>query len=522
MLLDLIKTFVKQHPWLVFTNTLFMVFVPLNEVLLPYLYGKMITDIYTPQAVITLIVLAVVLVIAQTGMVLRDKMNEKFIPRFEAFIKTEMVSRILDKHNTAFDTLTTGDIIYRLSKIPDIIITWFQWMNDYIVPYIIVFIIAIVYFVRYDLVIAAIFVVFLCILTLVFVHAPKSCSAVARENDSMFSKLHEKIEDIIHNMSSIYSSNTKDHEIKELDEHAHKYSRVFSDTIACTRKYKTLMIPFVTMLVVLFVMRSRTLENKNFASMFMVLTYMLASVIWIIDIMRLSVFDVGCFQNINGMLEFGNNTKRQIFNMRAPKDSIGLYNISFNYEGKELFKNTSVQFAKNKTTAIIGPIGTGKSSILKLLLAFYVPSAGDCYIDGKWYSELNVKEIREKIGYIPQNPILFNNTVLYNILYGNPGASRKDALEIVKMAGFDETFLDKNVGKNGMNLSGGQRQLVWCLRVLLKNPEYLLMDEPTASMDDNTKDILLHIIATLVKGRTVILVSHDHELTNIADYKVHL
>lgn len=527
MLLQLVIEFAKKNPWLVTLNMLMMIFSPINEVLLPYVYGKMINNIMNDKAFMTLGVVALVLLIAQIGQLTRDKVNEKFIPRLESFIKAELLDIILKNHNTSFDELTTGEIIYKMTKVPDIIVYWFQCMNDYIIPYLFVFVTAIFYFASFDKAIVIGFIVFLIIMIGVFVYTPKACMAPSKKNDDVFTKLHEMVEDIIHNMPSVYTSNSRKYELNRIYEQAKRYTQNFAATATCARKFKATMLPVITILVVFFVVRSmHLLKQKNvskerFVSMFVVLTSMISSIFWVVDIMRYSVLDLGCMSNMDEMLMPPLNTSRQGMSRPAPKNIIGLTNVTFSYGTKKVLDNVSIDFPEGKTSVLLGEVGAGKTTILKLLLGFYVPQSGDAYIDGKWYRDLKIEDVRSKIGYVPQNPVLFNNTVLYNMTYGN-GADPATVAQLLKSLGMDVGFLNKHVGKNGMHLSGGQRQLVWCIRVLLKNPKILIMDEPTASMDRVTKDSLLKLLTTIMKGRTVIMVTHDPYLASHAENKINI
>lgn len=532
MIGNIIYQFVKDHPWIFLLNICLMAFVPINEVLLPFLCGKMIVNIGAAAGIKYLVMLASTLIIAQTGFVLRDKLNEQFVPRLESYIKTEIVGLILQKYNTAFDNITTGDLIYKMTKIPDLLLYWLQWTNDYIIPYVFVFLSAIFYFAKFDKVIALAFLGFLVALCTLFYTTPKVCLKHAKNNDQVFSMMHEKVEDIIHNMPSILTANTRSQELLKLRENGVGYSKTYNQTSACTVNFKLMMLPVVAGLVAFFVLRSRHLiMNKNkskedFVPMFVILTSMLGSIFWLIDITRLSVFDLGIVTNLNDMLVVPGKREASSGASKTggppPSDSIGLSGVTFGYSSnKEILTNKSIHFEKGKSTALVGNIGAGKSTVIKLLLGLYKPWKGDLYIDGQWYSQMKVEDIRDKIGYVPQNPVLFNNTVLYNIQYGNT-ASENQVRELLKDMNIHPSFADKQVGKNGMNLSGGQRQLVWCLRVLFRNPDYLLMDEPTASMDKETKDILLRLLKVMMKGKTVVIVTHDNYLLDFVDRKMQL
>lgn len=529
----LLIDFAKQHPLLVAINVAFMSFVPVNEVWLPDLYGKMISAITDMKDVeCTLIWVLMVLLIAQVGYLLRDRFNEVFVPTFENFMRTEMVNIILDKYNSDFHTLTTGDIISKLTKIPDTLNTWFHWLNDFIVPYIFVFIVATVYFWKYDPSIAISFIVFFIILFIVIRSAPQKCMSMSIKADTAFVMFHEKIEELIHNMTSIYSTNTKQKEIEGLKLNAKEYATEYKSTASCARQYKTVMIPLTIVLIGIFVLRSKILiltkktNAKQFTSMFVILTYIASSIFWMVDIIRFGVFDLGSLSNMNAMLKELPEKHRDVMPYRPPSNYIiGLSNVSFAYEGNTILQKTNIGFEKNEITALLGAVGRGKSTILKLIMCFYIPDHGDLYFENKWYNELHVDDIRRRIGYVPQHPALFNNTILYNIRYGNEHLTEKQIIQFIESIGIDKAFshgIHTDVGKNGMNISGGQRQLVWCLRVLLQNPEILVMDEPTASMDKNTKDLMFKILQKLMEKRTVIMVTHDPYLINFCTKKIML
>ena len=529
----LLWTFAKKHPWLVFLNVLFMSFVPINEVWLPDLYGKMINAMKSMKDVECILMWVVmVLVIAQVGYLLRDRLNEVFVPTFENFMRTEMVNIILEKYNNQFHNLTTGDIIAKLTKIPDILNNWFHWMNDFIVPYMFVFITATVYFFIYDPAIAASFVVFFVVLICVLKSAPKRCMSHSIKSDLAFASFHEKIEELLHNMTSIYSTNTKEKELDGLKTHAREYAQEYRSTASCARQYKMIMVPITIALLAIFVLRSKFLILKKattsdkFTSIFVILTYIVSSIFWMIDIIKSGVFDLGSLNNMNDMLHELPEKSRQVLPYRPPFNyAIGMSNVSFAYEGKQLFENINLNFERNEITALLGAVGRGKSTVLKLMMCFYVPDRGDLYFDGKWYGEMSVDDIRRRIGYVPQQPALFNNTILYNVRYGNEHLTNEQVTQFIKSVGVDKAFSQgvlTSVGKNGMNISGGQRQIIWCLRVLLQNPDILVMDEPTASMDKDTKDLMFEILKTMMSNRTVIMVTHDPYLIQLCTRQVFL
>jgi ABC-type multidrug transport system fused ATPase/permease subunit len=159
-----------------------------------------------------------------------------------------------------------------------------------------------------------------------------------------------------------------------------------------------------------------------------------------------------------------------------------------------------------------------------MLLGYYIPDSGVVYYDGKTYEQLPMKDIRNMIGYVPQVPVLFNRSIIDNILYGNPKVTRKEVEDMLSNFGLLKEFikhkagLDTKVGKNGSLLSGGQRQLVWCMRVLLRNPQILILDEPTSSIDEKSKTILSAMLDKYMedKKHTIVMVTHDPAIMSFA------
>ena len=212
---------------------------------------------------------------------------------------------------------------------------------------------------------------------------------------------------------------------------------------------------------------------------------------------------------------------------------IGLVDVTFVHPsttstaGEGGLHNVTLLVPWRERTALVGPVGSGKTTALRLLLGLHVPQRGDAYYDGCWFADWpSLQPVRRAIGYVPQQPLLFDRTILENVLCGHPTPSepavREQAIGLLRDAGFSEDRLHFRVGKGGMALSGGQRQLVWCARVFLQDPVVLILDEPTASMDTACADRLLDMLDRLMLGRTVLFVSHDPRLLNRASRQVEL
>lgn len=197
------------------------------------------------------------------------------------------------------------------------------------------------------------------------------------------------------------------------------------------------------------------------------------------------------------------------------KDIISFENISFSYEkDKEFIKNLSFQIKKGQFIALVGESGSGKSTIIDLILGLNLPLKGQIKIDGVSIKDYDIKSYRQKIGYVPQNAALFNDTIINNIKWAEKEASDEKIKKILKDSyanEFIENFpkkYDTVVGERGTKLSGGQLQRIAFARALVKDPEILILDEATSSLDTNSEIEIQKTLAKIHGSKTVIAIAH--------------
>tara|TARA_B100000959_G_C14963791_1_gene616874 strand:- start:285 stop:1985 length:1701 start_codon:yes stop_codon:yes gene_type:complete len=201
------------------------------------------------------------------------------------------------------------------------------------------------------------------------------------------------------------------------------------------------------------------------------------------------------------------------------KNKIDFVNLSFNYPGKtNLFDKINLSFKKNTITGLVGPSGSGKTTIVDLLTGMLKPIDGEILVDGKNINSFKISTLRSRIGYIPQDPMLFNISIKENLLWANNSASEDEiwrALNFVEIDDFIRSLpekLDTIVGDRGQALSGGQRQRIAFARAIIRKPHILIMDEATASIDQQTQELIENKVLELSKNTTVILISHSSNL----------
>ena len=202
--------------------------------------------------------------------------------------------------------------------------------------------------------------------------------------------------------------------------------------------------------------------------------------------------------------------------LENPKGDITFDGVSFEYpdDHNKVFRNFDLHIRPGEKLAIVGPSGGGKTTLCNLIPRFYDVTEGDIKIDGKSIRSFTLKSLRENIGIVQQDVYLFSGTVLENIIYGRPLASREEAIEAAKKAGAHEFILslkdgyDTYVGERGVKLSGGQKQRISIARVFLKNPPIMILDEATSALDNESEFAVAASLNKLSEGRTTITIAH--------------
>uniref|UniRef100_A0A671WMH9 Iron-sulfur clusters transporter ABCB7, mitochondrial n=1 Tax=Sparus aurata TaxID=8175 RepID=A0A671WMH9_SPAAU len=207
----------------------------------------------------------------------------------------------------------------------------------------------------------------------------------------------------------------------------------------------------------------------------------------------------------------------------APQEAtIRFEDVYFEYlEGQKVLNGVSFEVPAGKKVAIVGGSGSGKSTIVRLLFRFYEPQQGNIYIAGQNIRDVSLDSLRKALGVVPQDAVLFHNTIFYNLQYGNINATQEEVYEVARLAGIHDAILrmpngyDTQVGERGLKLSGGEKQRVAIARAVLKNPPILLYDEATSSLDSITEENILSSMKEMVRDRTSVFIAH--RLSTIVD-----
>jgi len=212
--------------------------------------------------------------------------------------------------------------------------------------------------------------------------------------------------------------------------------------------------------------------------------------------------------------------------MKRAGSAIKFESVTFHYPSRPAqaaLSDFSMSVAPGETVAIVGPSGAGKSTVFQLLLRFYDPASGRIELDGVATRDMALHDLRQHVGIVPQDAVIFSTSALENIRYGRPGASDEEAKAAAKAA-FAHEFIsalpegyDTFLGERGVRLSGGQRQRIAIARAMLKNAPLLLLDEATSALDAESERMVQAALESAMKDRTTLVIAHRLATVQQAD-----
>ena len=352
-----------------------------------------------------------------------------------------------------------------------------------------------------------------------------------------YSKIRDNVESLNAHLSNsitgvltVKSFNRKDREYKRIDEASKEVKTANYEAI----KLSAAFIPIIRIAILfgftatLLIGGFLALDGQIKVAMYSVMLFITQRLLWPLTELGM-IFDVyqkamASFRRIINLKETkplisdGDTTFEEL------KKSIKFENLNFEYVSNfPVLKDVNIEIMKGKTTAIVGSTGSGKSTLIKLILRFYEKNSGKIFFDNNEIESLVIDSLRSKIGLVSQDVFLFEGTVFENIAYGNIDASTEDVWNAARLSESDKFISElpnqENtiVGERGQKLSGGQRQRISIARAILKNPEILILDEATSAVDNETEAAIQESLETLKEGRTVIAIAHRLSTIRNAD-----
>jgi ATP-binding cassette subfamily B protein/subfamily B ATP-binding cassette protein MsbA len=337
-------------------------------------------------------------------------------------------------------------------------------------------------------------------------------------------KMNARLQDSISGIREIFAFNRQLHEISRFEKRSRDYCDSNLKVMSLWAIYSPTMMFLGSLGTVLILLYGIGLVRSAEIT--------IGSLVAFIGYLALFYTPINQLHSVNHMLQHALASGERVFEIidRQPdvkeisdailpstniQGEIEFKDVSFSYvKDKPIIKNLSLKIQPGEKIALVGHTGSGKSTLIKLLLRFYDINSGNINVDGYSIGDLKIAYLREQIGMVSQDPYLFNGTVAENILYGNVEASR-DEMTKSALAANASNFIknlpqgyDTLIGERGVKLSGGEKHRIAIARTLLKDPPILILDEATASVDTETEAKIKDALVSLTAGRTTILIAH--------------
>jgi len=531
----LLTGFLEDHQLLAIAYAALLIVNPIRDILIPHVVGKIYNNIKSKgQIMIYIGALVAIIVVVQIMWVLGDQVDVKLYPAVHKYVREQMMAHLFQTRESRYSEVEIGSIITKIIKLPSILYNFIDNIKWTLLPNLVTDIGALIYMFFIDWRIAmplvGVFGMFLFMLN----RSVDTCADPALKRDENYSDLFKNVDDVLRNMITVMSFDKVGDEFDRLNEWEEKFREYSEATLNCSLTAKYVVIPCM-LAYVFFVcwfcygqLKSGAMSGGTFISLLIIIFIVMNSMFDILGSWKDVIMRWGIIDNSLKIFETCDVASAPYTQKASSSDGIIFQDVDFTYvspdQQREVLHDFNLHIRPKEVTLIVGEIGSGKSTLLHLLLRYQTPQRGEIFLDGVAYTSMPNVEIRQKISYIPQTPVLLNRSIYENIVYGVPNPPDQAGVEAL-MRDLDlNVFLDSldqglntSVGVHGSKLSGGQRQIVWVLKAILINPEIIIMDEPTAAVDDQTKQIIHYLLETVMVGKTIVMITHDPYLLKFAD-----
>ena len=454
------------------------------------------------------------------------KTQSVIFPEFAEYTTGSIFEFIIDHYELDFENIHTGEILSKIIRMPGVLADCLQTFGVEFIRELFVSITAVYTYYSVSTLTMSVYIGY-AVFYYVFVYFLfKYLLGFDIEKNKAQDKMYECLVDCFNNFSSIYAFNQQPQEKQRF------YDFIFKDykerVIMSWSKYLNAASLWGGVTVSLFVSLNYLIyyeyTQKKIDAETLISTFIVT--FSIIRLYEKAVLNADRYSDIYGKVLDTENFFNEIsrYNMNANKKNINRFKngdivfkgVYHKYKDQLVLENIDIHIEKGEKVAFVGQIGSGKTTLIKLLLGFQILNMGKITIGDMDVNHISNTQLRENIFYIPQKPKLFNRTLYENITYGIEKKPSKESilrlLDDLKLQDIRTVFedkMDRSVGVEGNELSGGQRQIVWLLRAFYRQAPVLVLDEPTAALDPATKILVMDIIKRINIGKTVIIVSHD-------------
>lgn len=482
-----------------------------------------------------LIILIILWLIVLGGDAVKNYYESILVPEYLAFIREIIYSKTIETYKVDYGEMKTGDYLSRVMELSRNFKDLFQQIIGNFVPDFTIATIMVFYLLYINKSIGLVILTgyILCII-IQLIAGKKLIDLVSKKENFFNGELSENLQDSLDNLMNVYINNESDNQIQKNTDLEEENKEKMKEIMNIESKvvHITHFITLLTYMICLFVLynlvKTSSISGKQAIVIVLILGEFLNNFMYALrTFIHQIVYKMGIIQGSKDFMEKiftekPNGTKRDIIT----KGKIQYKDIKYRYDkSKEefLFNKFNLTIDGGKKYALIGRAGTGKTTIMKMLIGLHKIEDGAIYIDDVNINDVDVDYLRENINYVNQQTKLFNEPIIDNIMYGNDHVTKEQVKEKMKKYDLYEIYseiasgIEGSAGVQGGNLSLGMQKVTMLMRGIMKPSKIVILDEPLAGLDINTKSRVINLILNECKDKTVIIITHDHEIVPYLD-----
>jgi ABC-type multidrug transport system fused ATPase/permease subunit len=590
VMVRVLMDFARERPWLVAAAVATLFVMPIQDVMLPHLTGAAVNSLQKMRKTASggsasssskvsfsaapFVKLGIAAVALQTSFALAELIEARMYPALATHVRQRALRCILEAHDGRGTTVyepPTGAVGAAIFKLTTAVAFWFDALKS-LTPHLLAYVGISTYLTIMDRRVGLGAWALVALVVGAAVFSLRACANTSMTRDTQHMRVHEAIDDTLRNLPAVFC--IPGGALRERSRVAHEEAindDLFARTIHCSLRVRAVTVPCAVAFLALTLtrcvhqMRQGKMDAGTFVAIFVTVLYLMNSLLRTSQTVKGMVYHWGAVRtsmpmlcakqpqpqpqdppkdpsHFNAQAEGRNTPPPSQCPGMLPDTGFGLWNVR---APPALKGPVSMHFRFGERTSVVGDVGAGKSTVLRLLAwlsepvtartvqpmeldtnvdACSVGESGTLYMDGFPYSLLGRDVVRRAVAYVPQQPHLFDRTLVENALYGNEHhAGEADVWETARQLGVDGWLrslshgIHTPVGKGGAALSGGQRQIVWLMRALISKPRVLLLDEPTASLDAVSRTA---VIAALMRVPTAVIVTHDPDFAKAVSHRI--
>ena len=550
----LIGDYIKQHAFVFLIYLILILFLfPLDTIIIPKIIGRLFGEIQNlsptdsfakfdfykdinllnTRGLIILLFSSWFLYII--GTYVKRCVESYFIPKYGEYIRSRIINSIINMAREHYTTINPSELLSRSFALSVDLKNSLNWLLSRAFPQLLSVFVIIGYLYYVDATLGNIMSVTMIIVFVISYFYSYIIMNKSQIREKQYIKMIRNTSDRFHNLMQVFINNQEGHMMESNEFDNDKYTIQFikqsitETNFSVTAEIITLFGYFTSVLYIVNKSIQKKFSHKEIVPLILILgnlnTYILLNTSGIAHFLFARIGSLNESTDFLEALLFQQSSRQ--FDSVINKGRIQFKDVSFRYNDTttNVINNVSFTVRPGEKVAIIGQSGSGKSTLMKMLVGLYKPTSGVIYVDGFNINKITHQHLRDKIVYINQHTVLFDDTVASNIQYGN-NTSVAEIQQILKKYKLDTIYenlpngIQTKAGVNGLNLSHGMQKVTIILRGLLKPSSVIILDEPLAGLDSNTRQKVLRLIMDYTENKTTVVITHDKEILPFMDHTI--